>query len=119
MLTRFVRSFIFGGYNNLRNETYDEVYILSLPGFHWFKAPYTSAVPRAGHACGLAPNRQMVAVGGATLNLPWLTAWLEKDPWANGLGVFDLTALTWSSEYNGAAGANARPQVVSSWYANT
>lgn len=90
--------------------------MLSIPAFHWFKAPYAATTPRAGHACAAAPNRQMIAVGGAQLNLPWLQAWLDKDAWGNGLGVFDMSALTWSTAYNPAAAAYERPQVVSSYY---
>jgi hypothetical protein len=80
--------YIFGGYNDQTETTFDEVYVLSLPGFHWFRAPYDPAVPRALPACVVAGKRQMISVGGSNVGLR------DPDPWRNGIGVFDLTQLT-------------------------
>lgn len=42
--------------------------------------------------------------------------WRDPDPWSNGLGVFDLTEMRWSNEYNAAAEGYKSPAVVKTWY---
>lgn len=39
--------FVMGGWDNSRRKTLDDMYILSLPGFHWFKVAATSGSGRA------------------------------------------------------------------------
>ena len=64
----------------------DQVWVLSLPSFKWYKSSYEPSDARAGHTChvpgGLTPRRQMVAVGGEVPDLkPKL---MPKDPWPQG-----------------------------------
>lgn len=56
--------FIHGGRHDTTSPNLDEVFILSLPAFRWFRANYTSVYPRFGHTCHSTQNGQMVAIGG-------------------------------------------------------
>jgi hypothetical protein len=42
----------------------------------------------------------------------------NRDPWTKGLGIFDMTALSWTNTYDAAALAYERPSLVSQFYAN-
>ncbi|QIW95224.1 hypothetical protein AMS68_000742 [Peltaster fructicola] len=98
------------------------VYILSLPAFHWFRVP-GSAVGRTRHTCNIpsARSRQMISVGGIVMPGPLNSSdfTIENtgapDPWANGLGVFDMTKLTWGS-YVQPSDDYTTPDVVKDYY---
>lgn len=97
----------------------DEVYILTLPAFVWFKANYTSTVSRQGHTCHVVGNRQLLTIGGidpAEQEMAALIADNATDPFSQGLGIFDLTKLTWSDEYVADESEYQSPQVVSQYY---
>ena len=59
----------------------------------------------------------MVSIGG---RLPSSLSALgaEQDPWASGLGVFDMTAFEWADHYDAAGQAYQSPDVVKQYYAN-
>ncbi|OJD30271.1 kelch repeat protein [Diplodia corticola] len=106
-----------GGWDAFRTTCYDDAYILSLPGFHWFKAPDMSGGPRAFHTCNVVGNRQMVVVGGVNYyNLGVPGDWKDPDPWSQGIGVFDMTQLSWSAGYDAGAAAYESPDKVKAWY---
>lgn len=42
----------------------DQVYILSLPAFQWFKATYPPGFSRALRACHTTNMNQMIIIGG-------------------------------------------------------
>ena len=94
--------FLFGGANPNENEkaTYEDLYVLSLPGFQWFKVGDTFGGPRASHSCVVAGQRQMISIGGTSSNNfnGGGTNWDEPDTFGQGIGIFDMTALTWSTE---------------------
>lgn len=52
----------------------------------------------------------MIVVGGVTAN--FADDNLQKDPWNQGLGVFDLTNLEWQSSYNPSADPYRTPGIV-------
>jgi hypothetical protein len=56
----------------------------------------------------------MISIGGwdPTSTAEYATA----DPWTFGIGVFDLTRLTWESGYDANAAAYEQPDVVTSYY---
>jgi hypothetical protein len=87
-----------------------DFYVLSLPGFVWFKANHTSAVPRAWTRCVALGDSQMIVVGGYTDPSP--------DPWSQGLGVFDLSSMSPRTSYDPKAGPYDPPGVVKDWYSN-
>ncbi|GME60022.1 Kelch repeat protein [Neofusicoccum parvum] len=108
--------FVMGGWDAFQGVCYDDMYILSVPGFHWFKAPTISGGPRAFHTCNVVGKRQMLVVGGVNYNLGVPGDWKDPDPWSQGLGVFDMTNLSWSSSYDPAAAAYNSPDKVRAWY---
>lgn len=95
--------------------TYDAVYILSLPAFVWFKADYSPQYPRYRHTCEVVGKRQMLSIGGHPFvdnNLGIYT----RDPFAQGLGIFDMTDLQWKSRYDADAEDYKTPPVIKDWY---
>lgn len=52
----------------------------------------------------------MIVVGGYTDPTP--------DPWAQGLGVFDLSSMSPKSSYDPKAGPYDSPGIVKDWYSN-
>ena len=104
-------------YQNI-NAGLDEVYVLSLPSFVWFKVNYTSSDPRIWHTCNVVGNRQMLSIGGinpSAVDFP--TARNETDPFWEGLKVFDLTTLQWTNYYNATAAPYTAPSIVAAHYA--
>ncbi|KAK3402249.1 hypothetical protein B0T20DRAFT_370472, partial [Sordaria brevicollis] len=111
--------FVFGGTDDTMATSYDDLYVLSLPGFVWFQAPERSVESRANAACAVIGNHQMLVVGGQDLSsgLPE-TYWQIGDRFPQGLGIFNMTALSWVKDYT--YHADAQPykshQVVEDWY---
>ncbi len=109
--------FIHGGTAyDTRTDELDQIYILSLPAFHWFRAEYSPTNPRAWHTCHSVGNRQMILIGGLdpTKDSVPDAAFLSspKDPWEQGIGVFDMSTLQWKSSYQASASVYARPEPV-------
>ncbi|KAJ4270495.1 hypothetical protein NW762_002182 [Fusarium torreyae] len=107
--------YIYGGWNTWYSKTksFGDVWVLSLPGFRWFKAD-NEAPRRAMHGCALAGNRQMLSIGGND-NIQ-KGGWRDKDPWKQGIGILDLPSMTWSNEYDADASKYDSPEVVKNWY---
>jgi hypothetical protein len=104
--------------NGPDDEGYLNVYALSLPAFRWFKSNSTTTVRRACNTCNVIGNRQMVSIGGR-LPSSLQALGVEQDPWASGLGVFDMSDFEWVDHYNAAAAAYESPQVVQKYYNNS
>ena len=79
-------SFVYGGRNVRSREGWDEIYVLSLPGFVWSKADYESVASRSGMGCAVAGQRQMIVVGGANVELGNPEFWYDADPFLRGWG---------------------------------
>ncbi|KAL8715201.1 MAG: hypothetical protein Q9220_001159 [cf. Caloplaca sp. 1 TL-2023] len=95
----------------------DQVYVLSLPAFTWFRASYPATNPRSGHTCELVGKRQMLTIGGSDpRGYDSNTGQVAKDPARHGIQIFDLTELQWASQYDANAEAYKSPQVVKDWY---
>lgn len=65
--------------------------------------------------CQVVGNRQMLSIGGLDAN----TVNDGKDlidPIAQGLEIFDLTEMTWSSQYDANALPYTTPKVVKDYY---
>jgi hypothetical protein len=58
----------------------------------------------------------MIVVGGVSAPL-MSPSWTDYDPFYQGLGIFDLTDLTWASSYNASAAPYVAPKMVKDWYA--
>ncbi|TLS31551.1 hypothetical protein PpBr36_02992 [Pyricularia pennisetigena] len=91
----------YGGYNGLDplKEFSDDVYLLSLPSFHWMKV--YSGKPshaRAGHKCVMPYPDQMMVIGGFTP----LTGARSSCVEGSVIQVFNLTSLKWLDAYDPA-----------------
>lgn len=95
----------------------DQVYILSIPSFRWFKANYTSTDSRAGHTCHIK-NNQIIMIGGQ--NPSYKNQFNDNpnsvDPWLQGIGVFDTKSLRFKDSYQANADAYETPEVIKQYY---
>ena len=128
-----IEIFVYGGHNDrftlespepwptdsdkASQEIFNTVYVLSIPGFVWFKVNDTSAQPRTGHTCERIGNRHMISIGGLNPTLDWQSAVNQSDPWNQTLGIFDMVNLNWTGTFDPNASTYVPPQVVRDWYA--
>ncbi|KAI3540189.1 kelch repeat protein [Colletotrichum filicis] len=110
--------FLFGGTAGFSNRAYSDVFVLSLPGFVWRQVQFDDVSPRTDHHCAVVGNRQMIVVGGRTTSksVGNLEGWALRDPWPQGLGLFDLVEWTWKDDYNASAGAYRSHEEIQRWY---
>ncbi|KAL8716468.1 MAG: hypothetical protein Q9225_006206 [Loekoesia sp. 1 TL-2023] len=98
-----------------QNIDLDEVYVLSLPAFAWFRADYAAQNSRFFHTCQVVGSRQMMSIGG--LNpLDANADKVSQDTAVHGLRIFDLTEMRWSDSYDANAAPYMTPQAVKDWY---
>ncbi|KAI9733699.1 MAG: hypothetical protein M1834_003302 [Cirrosporium novae-zelandiae] len=87
--------YIYGGYNGYNTEDIpsDDVYILSIPSFHWVKAYSGNGTHgRRGHKCALVYPNQMFVVGGQ---------YMDPTTCVEGiLQVFNLNSLEFQDTYD-------------------
>lgn len=90
---------MYGGRGN-EHVFYDDIWVLSLPSFTWTKV-YQGTSPRYGHTCHSVGNRTMITVGGAANSNYDSTPcdWETK-----GVGVLDMSDLTWGSVFSATDG---------------
>ncbi|KAF3811302.1 hypothetical protein GCG54_00001618 [Colletotrichum gloeosporioides] len=108
--------FMYGGMGN--DGISNEVYVLTLPGFHFFKANPSSTIeltPRMNHACVLVGRRQMLSIGGSNHEHSF-KVWANRDPWTRGLGIFDMMQWTWRDQYYATAAKYTGPEEIRQWY---
>ncbi|KAJ3569289.1 hypothetical protein NPX13_g6132 [Xylaria arbuscula] len=105
--------FIYGGVSDQLRDTSPEVYVLSLPGFVFFKGP-RDAPPRSDHQCAIVGKgqRQMLSMGGVDGENRTFTAPTTADPWTYSIGVLDMTELQWKDSYDPDAAPYDSPSVV-------
>ncbi|KAL0466187.1 hypothetical protein QR685DRAFT_547812 [Neurospora intermedia] len=110
--------FVYGGADAGFTESYDDLYVLSLPGFVWFRVDDRSNGVHSHGTCAVVGNRQLLVIGGQNEKDGWPAIWQSKDPLPLGLGIFDMTTMAWKS--NGsydAETAEYRPaEVIEKWY---
>ncbi|KAK1753565.1 kelch repeat-containing protein [Echria macrotheca] len=107
--------FMYGGVDTQASRTSDEVYVLSLPGFVFFKGP-TASTARADHSCALVGRSQMLSIGGTDAFAGFPNSLLDRDPWQNGLGILDLPPMAWKNSYDADAAPYDSPVIVKQWY---
>ncbi|KAL2159613.1 hypothetical protein VTH06DRAFT_2182 [Thermothelomyces fergusii] len=82
---------------------YDSAYVLTLPGFYWARADYPPAHPRHGLSCNGVGGSQILTIGGVDTtqygNDSYAAGFATRDPFLQGLAIFDLGALAWSPAY--------------------
>ncbi|KAL8801700.1 MAG: hypothetical protein Q9182_004294 [Xanthomendoza sp. 2 TL-2023] len=94
----------------------DQVYVLSLPAFAWFKADYAAQHPRIRHTCHVVGNRQMLSIGGHDPTNGYNDSVATPDPFAQGLGIFDLSSMKCSDRYDADAKPYVTPEVIKACY---
>ncbi|TGJ82613.1 hypothetical protein E0Z10_g6154 [Xylaria hypoxylon] len=109
--------FLYGGVSDQIRATSPEVYVLSLPGFVFFKGP-KDGPPRSDHQCAIVGQgqRQMLSMGGVAGENRTFTAPTTADPWTYGIGILDMTELKWTDSYNADAPDYDSPAIVKDWY---
>ena len=109
------RRFVFGGWDNVNNEAFEDVYLLSLPGFVWSRAKSTGGGRRNTHSCVIIGGRQMlISVGGFGP-----VSWSDPDNFPQGLGILDMTDLSCGTKYGSDREEYVSLQVVKDWYKET
>lgn len=93
------------------------VHVLSLPSFHWVKQSHTPDFGRYMHSCNIVGRSQMVSVGGLVVTEESVNYGEASgpDPWPQGFGIFDLSAMEWSASYNSSAASYITPQLIKSY----
>jgi len=82
------------------NIAFSDMWILSIPSFHWIPVDVTS-MPRKGLGCTVVAGRYMVTYGGLQAGWTDSTDGDKCDQENYGLRLFDMSDLTWQSRYNG------------------
>ena len=118
---RFVHGGVINDVYGSQTENSDQMYILSIPSFRWFHANYTSTYSRAGHSCQATNSSQMILIGGLdpTYSVHIVGDSPQKDPWRQGIGVFDMTALEFKNSYQANAGPYKTQDVIRKIYNTT
>lgn len=124
--------FVYGGWaGNLGTAAiqYDTINILSLPAFHWISVPYNPQNPRHDHTCNAVGGNQIISVGGVDSNSKVTTGYDDKitestfdsaaDPFAQGLAIFDMTALAWADKYTANAPAYVQSDPIQAFYSQS
>lgn len=112
--------FVYGGLTHTeggQEQTTDlfDFFLLSLPSFSWNRVSSRIPQMRASHKCQVIGNRQMLVIGGhdpSSLDFGSI-----QDVFANGLGIFDMSNLTWADKFDPGAGSYIRPSVINDYYA--
>lgn len=83
---------------------WDELFVLSLPSFHWFRADYQSVQPRHGLTCEHIGGGQVLTIGGVDTtqvgpNRLYDGVFNTRDPHPQGLAIFDLSSLSFTEGY--------------------
>lgn len=62
---------------------------------------------RRNHHCHATNSGQMIIIGGTDYKLSE-----DRDPWPQGVGVFDMTALNFKDSYQANAGPYKTPDMI-------
>lgn len=92
----------YGGDLGSRAMSRDELFVLSLPSFHWFKANYRASQPRHALTCEHLGGGQVLTIGGVDSSLyvqgsAYDGVFNTRDPNAQGLALFDLSRMSFTS----------------------
>ncbi|KAJ3536679.1 hypothetical protein NM208_g6624 [Fusarium decemcellulare] len=93
-------------------EAYDQVYVLAIPAFRWFKLDVKGSTTRHGHSC-VVRGTQLISVGGRRTYGD--NSKEEQDPWNRGIQILDLQALKWGNRFH-PDNVYVSPAVVADFY---
>lgn len=112
--------FVYGGLSHLevgqqKTSDFSDIFLLSLPSFSWTRVSTPVSQMRASHKCQVIGNRQMLVIGGSD---PWgVNLGDIPDLFVNGLGIFDMSDLTWADKFDPGADKYVRPSLINDHYA--
>jgi hypothetical protein len=105
--------------NQPTEQVYDDVHVLTIPGFVWFKDPHVAPAARYGHTCELVGGSQLISIGGLDNPQESINEYYDvgvPGPFTQGIGIFDMTSMVWKSSYDANATSYQSPQVIKIWY---
>ena len=120
----------FGGVLGNAAIPYDDAHILTLPAFHWIKVDsFAAEHPRYDQSCNAVGDSQILTIGGVNAN-PAIpnpgpdnvvtyesTLNTTADPFKQGLGIFDMTTLSFANSYIANVGPYVQSDLVVQYYA--
>ncbi|PSN63502.1 hypothetical protein BS50DRAFT_649155 [Corynespora cassiicola Philippines] len=110
--------YVFAGRSN--TQTFDDLWVLSLPQFHWTKnwimsydfKVYNGAKPNFGSTCHLVGSKQMLVLGGMETRLSGSCTKTKA-------AFFDLTNLKWTQAFVKDGPPYRVPKAVWEWINGT
>ncbi|RPA86354.1 hypothetical protein BJ508DRAFT_373088 [Ascobolus immersus RN42] len=91
------QTFVYGGHGP-KKESYDHIYVLSVPSFTWQKVwelPDEKGFARTGVTCSVHGSK-MITIGGTKPKAKDTACDIDNE--RDGINIFDLTDLEWISE---------------------
>lgn len=115
---------VYAGWNDnlgVNSIPWDDLYVLSLPSFHWFQASYGALHPRHGLTCEHVGGGQILAVGGVDTTQDDIDNSFEgcfrtTDDHPQGLAVFDLGSMSFTNSYQRNKTVYDQSSAVRSYY---
>ena len=115
---------VYAGWNNTLGDyalSFDAAYVLSLPSFNWFKADYEATSPRHGLTCEHIGGGQVLTVGGLDTSQndasnQYRGVFHTEDTFPQGLGVFDLSSLSFADAFEANRTTYDYADVLSTYY---
>ena len=124
-----VNSFVYGGWGGIYGPSavqFDTISILTIPEFHWVSVPYYPRAPRIAHTCHGVGGGQVLVVGGLDSSYDDSTGggfrgtWNKsRDPFSQGLGVYNMTSLSWQDLYSSDPAPYVRSSLIEDTLANS
>ncbi|KAL8685992.1 MAG: hypothetical protein Q9224_005590, partial [Gallowayella concinna] len=121
--------FLYGGHQGDFGPSavpFDEIFILTLPAWHWLKVDYPPQYPRGDHSCNAVGGSQIISIGGYDANSKIFYGDYNAirqsmfnstaDPFAQGLGIFNMTSLAWEDHYTANAPPYEQSNLVKTFY---
>jgi hypothetical protein len=85
--------YMYGGEPAGTRESFSDIWVLTIPRFHWIPLDVGNSLGRKGLGCAKVGDRYMVAYGGSSYD--------KCDQENYGLAMFDLNELRWTTKYEG------------------
>lgn len=99
------------------DQDYGDVYVFTLPGFHWSKVSDNTNGKRFEHTC-VSVKSTLLSFGGIRIRSAFDDdeTWTNRDPFPRGIGIFDMNTLEWRDSYDADAGNYTTSGRIKSWY---
>ncbi|KAL8830529.1 MAG: hypothetical protein Q9191_001376 [Dirinaria sp. TL-2023a] len=116
--------FVYAGWNTESGSAaipLDTIHVLTLPAFHWIQVPYEPRFPRHAHSCISVGGSQILIIGGLDTNTAGTlqATFSTPDPFAQGLAIFDMTALRFADQFTATAPPYVQSNRVKQFYSQS